>query len=58
LLLRLSVDEKLGAKASQNIAPALPPKPAKSKSVSCGFEYKRLVICSGRNDETGIGRLV
>ena len=38
----VSVDEKPGVQAIQNIAPDLPPKPGKHKSVGRDYEYKRL----------------
>lgn len=41
-LITVSVDEKPGVQAIQNIAPDLPPKPGKHKSVGRDYEYKRL----------------
>jgi len=41
-LITVSVDEKPGVQAIQNIAPDLPPKPGKYKTVSRDYEYKRL----------------
>ena len=41
-LITVSVDEKPGVQAIQNIAPDLPPKPGKHKNVSRDYEYKRL----------------
>lgn len=41
-LITVSVDEKPGVQAIQNIAPDLPPKPGKHKHVSRDYEYKRL----------------
>lgn len=41
-LFTVSVDEKPGVQAIQNIAPDLPPKPGKHKSVGRDYEYKRL----------------
>ncbi len=41
-IITFSVDEKPGVQAIQNIAPDLPPKPAKHKSVGRDYEYKRL----------------
>lgn len=41
-IITVSVDEKPGVQAIQNIAPDLPPKPAKHKSVGRDYEYKRL----------------
>lgn len=38
----VSVDEKPGVQAIQNIAPDLPPKPGKHKSLGRDYEYKRL----------------
>jgi transposase len=41
-IITVSVDEKPGVQAIQNIAPDLPPKPGKHKTVSRDYEYKRL----------------
>ena len=41
-IITVSVDEKPGVQAIQNIAPDLPPKPGKQKSVGRDYEYKRL----------------
>jgi transposase len=41
-LITVSVDEKPGVQAIQNIALDLPPKPGKHKSVGGDYEYKRL----------------
>ena len=41
-IITVSVDEKPGVQAIQNIAPDLPPKPAKHKNVGRDYEYKRL----------------
>jgi len=41
-LITVSVDEKPGVQAIQNIAPDLPPKPGKHKNVGRDYEYKRL----------------
>jgi len=41
-LITVSVDEKPGVQAIQNIAPDLRPKPGKHKHVSRDYEYKRL----------------
>ena len=41
-LITVSVDEKPGVQAIQNIAPDLPPKPRKYKNVGRDYEYKRL----------------
>lgn len=42
LVVTVSVDEKPGIQAIQNIAPDLPPVPGKYKSVGRDYEYKRL----------------
>ena len=41
-IITVSVDEKPGVQAIKNIAPDLPPKPGKHKTVSRDYEYKRL----------------
>jgi transposase len=41
-VITVSVDEKPGVQAIQNIAPDLPPVPGKYKSVGRDYEYKRL----------------
>jgi transposase len=41
-IITVSVDEKPGVQAIQNIAPDLPPKPARHKRVGRDYEYKRL----------------
>lgn len=41
-IITVSIDEKPGVQAIQNIAPDLPPKPEVHKSVSRDYEYKRL----------------
>lgn len=41
-IITVSVDEKPGVQAIQNIAPDLTPKPGKQKSVGRDYEYKRL----------------
>jgi len=41
-IITVSVDEKPGVQAIQNIAPDLPQKPGKYKTVSRDYEYKRL----------------
>lgn len=41
-MITVSVDEKPGVQAINNVAPDLPPKPGKHKSVGRDYEYKRL----------------
>lgn len=41
-VITVSVDEKPGVQAIQNIAPDLPPKPGKYKTIGRDYEYKRL----------------
>ena len=41
-VITVSVDEKPGVQAIQNMAPDLPPKPGKHKCVGRDYEYKRL----------------
>ena len=41
-VITVSIDEKPGVQAIQNIAPDLPPQPGKHKSQSRDYEYKRL----------------
>ena len=41
-MITVSVDEKPGVQAIDTVAPDLPPKPGKYKSVSRDYEYKRL----------------
>lgn len=41
-LITVSVDEKPGVQAIQNIAPDLPPQPGKHKNLARDYEYKRL----------------
>jgi len=41
-MITVSVDEKPGVQAIANIAPDLPPKPGKYKTVGRDYEYKRL----------------
>lgn len=41
-IITVSVDEKPGVQAIQNIAPDLPPKPGQHKYVGRDYEYKRL----------------
>ncbi|MBE9534105.1 MAG: IS630 family transposase [Proteobacteria bacterium] len=41
-MITVSVDEKPGVQAIANIAPDLPPKPEKHKTVGRDYEYKRL----------------
>lgn len=41
-IITVSVDEKPGVQAISNVAPDLPPKPGKHKSVGRDYEYKRL----------------
>ena len=41
-VITVSVDEKPGVQAIQNIAPDLPPEPGKYKTIGRDYEYKRL----------------
>jgi transposase len=41
-MITVSVDEKPGVQAINNVAPDLPPKPGRHKSVGRDYEYKRL----------------
>lgn len=41
-VITVSVDEKPGVQAIQNVAPDLPPKPGKYKTIGRDYEYKRL----------------
>ena len=41
-MITVSVDEKPGVQAINTVAPGLPPKPGRHKSVGRDYEYKRL----------------
>ena len=41
-VITVSIDEKSGVQAIDTVAPDLPPKPGKHKSISRDYEYKRL----------------
>lgn len=45
-IITVSLDEKPGVQAIENIAPDLPPKPARHKNVGRDYEYKRLGTAS------------